>query len=59
MLEHFDGISPAFNGTPFKTAAETMIEKGYTYDYISDLQLKSTVFYEDYYRQMAIFTKHL
>ena len=22
MLEHFDAISPAFNGTPFKTAAE-------------------------------------
>lgn len=43
MLEHFDGISPAFSGTPFKTAAETMIEKGYGYDFVSDLQLKNTV----------------
>ena len=46
MLEHFDGISPAFNGTPFKTAAETMIAKGFGFDYISDLQLKNTVAYE-------------
>jgi hypothetical protein len=47
MLEHFDAISPAYNGTPFKTAAEMMLEKGYTYDYVSDLQLKNTVFYDD------------
>jgi len=43
MLEHFDGISPAFNGTPFKTAAEMMIEKGFSYDFVSDLQLKNTI----------------
>ncbi|MCX6333492.1 MAG: glycosyl hydrolase [Bacteroidia bacterium] len=42
MLEHFDAISPAFNGTPFKTGAETMIEKGYAFDYISDLQIKNS-----------------
>ena len=42
MLEHFDAISPAFNETPFKNAAETMIEKGYSYDFVSDLQLKNT-----------------
>jgi hypothetical protein len=42
MLEHFDAISPAYNGTPFKTGAETMIEKGYSFDYISDLQIKNT-----------------
>jgi hypothetical protein len=47
MLEHFDAISPAFNGTPFKIAAETMTEKGFGYDYVSDLQLKNTVAYED------------
>lgn len=46
MLEHFDAISPAFNETPFKTAAETMIAKGYGFDYVSDLQLKNTVSYE-------------
>jgi hypothetical protein len=42
MLEHFDAISPAYNDTPFKTGAETMLEKGYSFDYISDLQIKNT-----------------
>ena len=42
MLEHFDAISPAYNGTPFKTGVETMLEKGYTFDYISDLQIINT-----------------
>ncbi len=43
MLEHFDAIGPAFNGTPFRTAADEMIMKGYGFDYISDLQLTNTV----------------
>jgi len=43
MLEHFDAISPAFNGTPFRTAADEMIRKGYGFDYISDLQVTNTV----------------
>ncbi len=42
MLEHFDAISQAYNGTPFKTGAETMLGKGYSFDYISDLQIKNT-----------------
>lgn len=42
MLEHFDAISPAYKGTPFKTGAETMLENGYSFDYISDLQIKNT-----------------
>jgi hypothetical protein len=42
MLEHFDAISPAFKGTPFRTGADEMIEKGYSFDYISDLQLTKT-----------------
>ena len=42
LLEHFDNISPGFNGTPFRTAADAMLEKGYAYDYISDLQIKNT-----------------
>ncbi|HUX56481.1 MAG TPA: glycosyl hydrolase [Bacteroidales bacterium] len=44
MLEHFADISPAFKGTPFKTGADLMLEKGYTFDYISDLQIKNTEF---------------
>jgi len=43
LLQHFDGISPAFKGTPFMTAAEEMIDKGYGYDFISDLQIKNSV----------------
>ena len=42
MLEHFDGISPFFDGTSFKTAAESMLERGYAYDFISDLQITNT-----------------
>lgn len=42
MLEHFDAISPRFNGTPFKTGAQAMVEKGYAFDFISDLQIINT-----------------
>lgn len=44
MLEHFDAVSPAFRGTPFRTGADQMIEKGYSFDYISDLQISKTDF---------------
>ncbi len=46
MLEHFDAISPAYDGTPLKDAAETLTEKGYAWDYISDLQIQTTFFNE-------------
>jgi hypothetical protein len=39
MLEHFDAISPRFNGSYFKKAAEMMNKSGYSFDYISDLQI--------------------
>ncbi len=42
LLEHFDAISPAYNGTPFKNATEIMLDKGYSFDYISDLQISNT-----------------
>jgi hypothetical protein len=45
MLEHFDAISPRFNGTPFKTGAQTMVEKGFAFDFISDKQIKNTMVY--------------
>jgi hypothetical protein len=41
LLEHFDGISQRFNDTPFKTTAEYMLEKGFAYDFVSDMQLKN------------------
>ena len=43
MLGHIDGISQAFNETPFRSATDEMIMKGYGFDYISDLQLTNTV----------------
>ncbi|MEP7236634.1 MAG: glycosyl hydrolase [Ferruginibacter sp.] len=39
LLLHFDGMKPDFNGTPFETTAQTMYDKGYTFDYISDRQI--------------------
>jgi hypothetical protein len=42
LLEHFDAVSPRFNGTPFRTATDDMLNKGYGFDYISDLQLNNT-----------------
>ncbi len=39
MLLHFDGMKPDFNSTPFETTAQTMYDKGYTFDYISDRQI--------------------
>lgn len=42
MLEHFDGNIQAFNGSQFKTGSDLMLAKGYSFDYISDLQLKNT-----------------
>jgi hypothetical protein len=45
LLEHFDALGPAYNDTRFKIAAEAMLEKGYAFDYISDLQIKNTEAY--------------
>jgi hypothetical protein len=42
MLEHFDAISPRFNGTPFRSGAQMMVDKGYAFDFVSDLQIRNT-----------------
>lgn len=42
MLEHFDALGQTFDGTPFKDGVETMLKNGYSFDYISDLQIKNT-----------------
>ncbi|HEV8513804.1 MAG TPA: glycosyl hydrolase, partial [Cyclobacteriaceae bacterium] len=39
LLEHFDGIKKQFNNTPFERAANTLLRKGYAFDYISDKQI--------------------
>ena len=41
LLLHFDGMKPGFNGTPFELAADTMQQKGYAFDYISDRQIEN------------------
>jgi hypothetical protein len=40
MVEHFDGVGKQFENTAFRRNAETMLTKGYTFDYISDAQIK-------------------
>jgi alpha-L-rhamnosidase len=40
MLEHFDGVGQ-FDGAPFKEAAEEMMDRGYSFDYISDKQIRA------------------
>ncbi|MFN8241526.1 MAG: glycosyl hydrolase [Bacteroidales bacterium] len=47
LLEHFDAISPKFNGTNFRKAADMMLTRGYSFDYISDLQLSNVIFTEN------------
>ncbi|MBT1686248.1 glycosyl hydrolase [Dawidia soli] len=39
MVEHFDGIGKQFDSTAFATAATTLYDRGYAFDYISDRQL--------------------
>ena len=40
LLAHFGGAAPAPEGTPFEKAAETLQSSGYTYDFISDRQVR-------------------
>ena len=42
MIEHFDAVGAQFDGTSFKRAAELMLSKGYTFDYVSDKQIVNT-----------------
>ncbi|MFT4155460.1 glycosyl hydrolase [Parafilimonas sp.] len=41
LLLHFDGMKPGFNGTPFEFLADSMQHSGYTFDYISDRQIRN------------------
>ena len=40
LLKHYDRMDPEFTGTGFKTCAEFLQHRGYTFDYISDRQLQ-------------------
>jgi hypothetical protein len=42
LIQHFDGIGKQFSGTSFARCAETMMKKGYAFDYVSDKQLQET-----------------
>jgi hypothetical protein len=39
LLQHYDGIEHGFKGMPVEKHAETLWEKGYGFDFISDKQL--------------------
>ncbi|GAB2563838.1 glycosyl hydrolase [Spirosoma areae] len=39
LLQHFDGMEHGFTGMPVERYAETLLEKGYGFDFISDKQL--------------------
>jgi hypothetical protein len=39
LLQHFDGVTPEFNDTDFKSVAQKMLDRGYSFDYISDKQI--------------------
>ncbi|ALI97841.1 glycoside hydrolase family 2 protein [Rufibacter tibetensis] len=43
LLQHFDGVSHGFKGTGFEASAEAMLKKGYSYDFISDRQLRNVI----------------
>jgi hypothetical protein len=42
LLEHFGGPQPPLPGSAFESAAERLIQRGYTVDFISDRQLLTT-----------------
>jgi hypothetical protein len=45
LLQHFDGIDHGFKGMPVGATGETLLKRGYGFDFISDkqlLQVKST-----------------
>lgn len=44
MIEHFDGIGKQFEGSAFEDAAKRMMTSGYTFDYISDRQIRNVKF---------------
>ncbi|MES2279456.1 MAG: glycosyl hydrolase [Bacteroidota bacterium] len=39
LLKHYAGMRPDFMGTGFETASAEMLQKGYTFDFISDKQI--------------------
>ncbi|MDJ1497039.1 glycosyl hydrolase [Cytophagaceae bacterium DM2B3-1] len=38
-VQHFDGLGAEFNGTTLKADAQLMVDRGYSYDFISDRQI--------------------
>ena len=42
LLKHYDGMRPDFKGTGFESSSAEMLEKGYTFDFISDRQILGT-----------------
>ncbi len=41
LLKHYDAMFPEFKGTGFEEASTELLKRGYTFDYISDKQIKN------------------
>lgn len=40
LLQHFDGMEKNFEGTDFEYVSKSMVDKGYSFDFFSDRQLR-------------------
>jgi len=42
LLKHYDGMRPEFTGSLFEDNAQNLLDRGYTFDYISDKQIQES-----------------
>jgi len=42
LLKHYDGMRPEFTGSLFEDNAQNLLDRGYTFDYISDRQIQES-----------------
>ncbi len=42
FLKHYDGMRPEFTGSMFEDNAQTLSDRGYAFDYISDRQIQAS-----------------
>ncbi|WP_083227968.1 glycosyl hydrolase [Mucilaginibacter sp. PPCGB 2223] len=43
LLKHYDGMHPEFTGSLFEDNAQNLLDRGYSFDYISDKQIQASV----------------
>jgi len=47
MLEHFDGLNARFNGTSTRISADSLLKRGYAWDYVSDKMILNNLSFRD------------